>query len=601
MNNPNIDFNSMILPIDQYDDILVICFYGKMYGYHDLVITNKDTGEQIVYTEAESFARFDEDLNLFYINVNIPSAGTYTLNARNSEGDLSPSVEVVIVMDTRKEIYKNLVNQMNVDQDTRNLFLSLQNDLNDNSNLIQYIYYKYKQEEDGELKLKYAILLNKIISFYNYRFNRFGILSNAIKINTETKSFLMPIEVNSMMRLTLFDPDMGIETIDNNFINTSVRLQTEHDKLYLYKFLNNNRQIVGLYFLFEPTLDIYNKFLADSIAIDKAYQRAIEKTIQYPSSYLTFSDEEIGYLAFIEAHELEIPPIKAPHLDIDGNTVFVEIYDTNFMAATTQNFYLQILETELAGNLSTCRRIPIVGSRCSFVPSRYNMLNESFFYWIENSEGIIVSNIKILHLGYDKAEFKNAQEKTDDINERIRQLKLYNYKTHLFSYVANYYNNASQIIQDVFKGLESDLTTETSDIMQTLLQDIIIPRYIKIVPDVIRCLHEDRIIYGHYLAEFFDDSLGFKHKSNTVVLPPRANTLYIFESYSVYNEKPIIEYKMAQELTATEYRFTKGQYCIARAIDLTDYKLSGFLFIDLSKNDLIPRYHKYLVEAEVRN
>ena len=276
-------------------------------------------------------------------------------------------------------------------------------------------------------------------------------------------------------------------------------------------------------------------------------------------------------------------------------TVDIDDWTYDFIKASNKDIYLSIIETELCLNPNDIRRKKIESQNFNIHFSVFKILDENYFFWLEDEYGNKLSEIKTMILDSNGINI-SSEDLSDDLNNRIRKLNIYNYTQHLYPYINNMYPSMYEKISEQIDISFEDETINISNMERSIFNSLCTVQNMAHFTNIARCILEDRLLYGKYRAEFFEEPIIYRYKNNTIVMPDRSNLLYAFEKYSIANGYSI-EYIISDPIKATEYRFEDCDYGIVRAFDLDGFISSGFIFIDFSKNKIKNNIYQYLLDT----
>ena len=138
--NPRIKSDVPIIPFEQFGKTIKMYFNGYSHGYTQIVIHNIDTQKEYSVIDIKNQLEYDEDLHLYYILVEDVDPGIYEIYAANSDKSVcSDSINFVMSGDSKNELMKIVINFANTSNDTQDIYVSVQKQINDDTNLISFL------------------------------------------------------------------------------------------------------------------------------------------------------------------------------------------------------------------------------------------------------------------------------------------------------------------------------------------------------------------------------------------------------------------------------------------------------------------------------
>lgn len=106
---------------------------------------------------------------------------------------------------------------------------------------------------------------------------------------------------------------------------------------------------------------------------------------------------------------------------------------------------------------------------------------------------------------------------------------------------------------------------------------------------------QDRTVYGKYRIDFFDKTISYKYKSDTIVIPTYSHAICIIEEYRLNGDCTTLYYKMSQN-EAQSHRFENCDYAVMSFIDWTTYERSGYILIDFNSTKYRANLYRFLLD-----
>lgn len=583
------------VPIFSYSDKVELLFNGYKYSHDTIIIENKFTEEKHNINNVDNSMKNNSLLEIKTLLINNIDPGVYNLYSTNADQtEESIKTEITVVGDTKRAIVEKAISFIGVDK-TEHPYIDIIGKIVETTNIVSFLFDKINNETDDMTKYKYASSLYSLVDFLNYNMSR-SIIDGQIEIDTMQSLIIVDPEIKQVLVMDITDsknPD--IQMVPKTIASDSIKLLLQERHLYAVIPVDVDENYRGVYYFLKPEQSLFSRFWTNIVTRNKEYQLIIEKNVDYPNSYMDFSDNERELLALVDKLTPIQPLIKEPTLAYDVGIITVQVKDIALLIALNKDFYLSIREPELALDPNDQRRIKISGEEFQFYASSLMIVDENYLYWIEDANGMILSPVKLFSLSSIDYSDGTIEMPKVEFNERIRQLALYNYSSHLIPYLANNFTEYKELIMNAFKSAETDESTGVEDLSKTILKLLCLRQNYSKLRACIRAMMEDRTIYGNYLVEFLASPVRFKYKENTVVMPPKQNCLFVFDKYTT-DQGLETTYIMSQINAATEYRFYDCDYGVIWCIDTDTYKTSGFILLDFSTKQLEPYSYKFLID-----
>lgn len=597
----------LVIPVNINDHNVELLFLGKKYNHNYIVLKNCDTGELSKYNAPKS-----EDRHGWYLQTieltSIDSGfySVYTETADGAEESLESTFTVLGIKN--KELVSNMLTQTGRDAEATPYKELIENNVGNTTDLIRSLFDTYidtHNKYSDERKQAAAITLKLFVD----RFNA-SICTNTSKDNSVDK-YSNRINYGDDIHLIL-DVDF---TEDNEYIATPYKTQLnedyinipkENNSLHLFIFVNEDNEYSDIRICFTPTDDILKQFWTKEKSGVDSYNAAIEKIINYPKNYLSFSDEEQKILAIFEDLIPVQPIFKGSALNYANGKISVNLdYDYPLISAMNKNFYIAFRELELAMDSSTRRRKLISGESFSFYAKSIGILDEPYVAYISDEDDNVLSPPVLINLlGIYSTQYTGDYEDsadieidTDSFTERYRQYLLYKYGQHMKLYLQKYYPDIAPGIYELYDKIYSDNDTNSVDAPYELIDGSCTHYNSSSFYDICKALYEDNTIYGSYLVKYFTENVNYYYKENSVRIPPIEDTLFVFDSYYIDGYRTR-EYMDCDTQVNSRYRFNdKCSYGVFWALHKKTYARSGFVLIDMTQDITRPSFSAYLMDA----
>lgn len=582
--------SNCIIPVESFSKKLKLYFFGESEGYDDIVIVNSITGKMVQHIQgAKNYMERDVFFPYKTITISGLEAGRYDVFAMDAgRTKRTDSVKCIVTGDSKQTMLKTAIRLSGVENNDVDLLVE---DISDKSNVQGWLFKKYLEvdEEDDEfLKMDIALVLDAYISILNTRIKNLHLTYPNFEINQFDGSFELD---PSAARVVRFDITHSCaDQIEPEMLTNKQLMSMRDDTLYLYVEVDDNGLPMSQQIVFVPSYEIRNKLVQKEIERIENYKAAIETTIEYPASYLEFSEQEREYITLIDKLQPDTAWVTAPKLTIESAYISAEINndDKPFFSVVGEDLYLAFSETELCLVENNQRTIPLPRST-RFLMDDLNMLDEDYFYWIENGQGKIISDIRL---------FNPARDDYNDFNNRVRLLFLSKYQDHLLPYASVKHGDSVQDIKEAVSSCIEEDDVSISNLHTKVLERLCTSKKMRQFSDFAMCMEEDHTLYGDYYVQFFDGPVRYKYKQDTIVLPPGEGILYRIDVYNFDSHKTY--YIPCEYFTAIEHRFYDDEYAVISAINMDDMKMSGFILLDYSASNIRANVYQFLVNtAEV--
>ena len=597
----------LVIPINVNDHSVELLFLGKKYNHSRIVLKNYDTGEISKYNVPKSEDKhgwFLQTIELTSIDSGFYSA--YTETANSAEESLEATFTVLGIKN--KELVSNLLTQTSKNAEATPYKELIEDNIGNTTDLIRSLFDTYIDTYNKYDDIRQVAAAEALKLFVD-RFNA-SICVNTSKDNTVDK-YSNKVNYSEDIKLIL-DVDF---TEDGHYtvvpyktkLNESyINIPKENDSLHLFIFINEDDEYADIRLCFTPSEDILKQFWEEEKSSVDSYNAAIEKTINYPKSYLSFSDDEQKILAIFEDLIPVQPIFKGPTLSYANGKISVNLdYDYPLVSAMNKNFYIAFRELELAMDPSTRRRKLISSKSFNFYAKSIGISDEPYVAYISDEDDNVLSPPVLINLlGIYSTQYTADYEDSADIeidtesfSERYRQYLLYKYGQHMKLYLQRYYPDIAPGIYELYDKVYLDNDTNSVDAPYEIIDGSCTHYNSDSFYDICKALYEDNVIYGSYLVKYFTENVNYYYKENSVRIPPVEDTLFIFDSYYIDGYRTR-DYMDCDTQVNSKYRFDdKCSYGVFWALNKKTYTRSGFVLIDMTQNIARPRFSAYLMDA----
>lgn len=597
----------LVIPINISDHNVELLFLGKKYNHNCIVLKNYDTGELSKYNVPKS-----EDKHGWYLqtveltNVDSGFYSVYTVTADNTEESLGSTLTVLGIKN--KELVFNLLTQTGKDANTTPYKELIENNVGNTTDLIRSLFDVYINANNkfDDARQKAAA---EVLKLFIDRFNASICVNTSKDNNIDKYGNKVSYDENTNLILDVDFTEDGNYTIIPYKIELNVNhinIPKESDSLHLLIFVNEDNEYSDIRLCFTPSEDILKQFWEEEKSAVDSYNAAIEKTINYPKSYLSFSEDEQKILSIFEDLIPVQPIFKGPKLNYANGKISVNLdYDYPLILAMNKNFYVAFRELELAMDSSARRRKLVSGKSFSFYAKSIGISDEPYVAYISDEDDNILSPPTLINLlGIYSTQYTADYEDSADIEidtesftERYRQYLLYKYGQHMKLYLQKYYSDITLVVYELYDKVCLDNDTNSVDAPYEIIDGSCVHYNSDSFYDICKALYEDNTIYGSYLVKYFSDNINYYYKENSVRIPPVENTIFVFDSYYIDGYR-VREYMDCDTQVNSKYRFnSKCSYGVFWALNKKTYTRSGFVIIDMTQNITKPRFSAYLMDA----
>ena len=594
----NIVYENTILPVDVYGDTVKMIFCGDYFDHKYIIAENTRTKEKLSSVVSDDDLYTDSLYKYKCYDFSKLPEGEYVFYTSNNEDSRSSGIKLTVTQEDKDAILLRAIDLYNIRNDSavREYCNKVKND----NDIILDIFKKYKNTENEKDKQDYAYALYGYIDILNTRTKKLSLTSTKFYIDSDTNSFEFEPNCQYVLRF-----DIGrnkIDKFEKAILNESYTVLEEDDSLYVY-FEFNERGLISNYTLsFVPNNSIRTAIKKAKMDIEKTYQRALERTVDYPLAYLTFSDKELEFISIIDKLRLDVPLFKVPDLSYEYGYIkitppeeYAKLFDL-----IADNLYLAINEPEYCLQ-DNRRRVQMRSYEFTQYVDKLGLGAEPYIYWLESENGTIVSDIKVIDLSSDIEPIDILYDSgfNKDLNERIRKFDIYHYKKHLIPYIYINAYDKNSMLDDAIKICDEDEISDSPNIARHILEQNFTKNNLFDFEELAEAVMEDKFVYGRINQYMFSDPIYYRYKKNTIVLPIAKNVVYHIEMFNLedgYHD----EYIPSSSTTTKEYRFDGEEYAFVSALNINTMQTSGFIMLNFSKHSLRADTKKFMIEkAEV--
>lgn len=576
-----------LIPIFSHKKVVHFLSCAKDYGHTIARFKNVETGVVLSYPIPKEEKYFEMELGL--VDITGIEQGNYdiwTVNENETEESF-PVNFTVLGDDKRNFVYKAF--SVLREQPTKQIVDKVANRITEKTPLISTLFQKYTEEQDVNTKKAFALALKISIDLINKSTSN----TSSLRFSIDKKAKEMTVDFTTVKVL---DINMVTGTCTVRIPKDGkINLRHDADTIHMLIFIDRDEDSSMIAFDFTPNetifADIWNKELEDV----EHYQSVIEKTVNYPSSFMEFTEDEREVLSVIN-ELLPVQQIVAAPKCLRSSVrikVVIDHDDYLLLQGMGKPFYVSFREPELALDRDDCRHILITGETFEFYPPHLSMSKEDYLVWIEDDNGNIISSIALF--APDDALDEYDDYINNAFNVGVNKIGVYNHSLHFFPYILNRHSEHADVLQTAYKYMTSEGALSVPRLQNELLKKVCTEDNMYYFAELMRAVAEDTTLYGSYLIDFFSSPIRFKFKSNTLELPPRQSCVFVVDKFKVGGEHEQVVIP-ATVNAASQYRVDDCDYCLVRGFDTDSYKFSGFLTIDFIHNHFKPSVFKFLIE-----
>jgi len=586
-----------IMPVEIYGNTVKALFFGDYYNHNTVVVQGIPSGD--IITKVENIpmtGEVDPDWQYRCIEINGLSQGTYRVyTATTGEEECSTGYTFTITGDTKAQIVQQAAEAMGVWENT--YIKAAVADMSNKTNVIKWLRQKYDEAKTAGDKTAVALTLYTYVELLNKRIQKCGFTSEPFTVDNFRGTLTLDGEAARVFRRDILTDKFS--TLVPTPLQEVCRMPEEDNHAYLYVEIGEEFLPINVALSYKPDVKTMNIIKNGIIERGEKLQRALERTIDYPESYMDFSEQELTWVSVIDKLRDGIPVFRSPHMQYEHGVITITPHeeDMHLLDLVSGNLYLAINELDYCLDVSGRRRIKMQPKEFRIFNDGFGLGTEPYLYWIENRDGKILSDIKVLNLSID-SEMGGIVYDTDDanyINERLRKLELYHYKKHLMPIAQNNTTSSKvyEKIMDSFEVCESDGETQPAGVADSIIDRNISRNNVMIFSELSQTVMKDQITYSKYGTEVVKDPFYYRTKKNTIVLPMGQEILYKIVTYDFENGRQV-KYVQAMKQSTQEYRFHNVEWAYITALDVNDIRTSGYIMLDFSKRGISADVHTYM-------
>ena len=582
-----------IIFIEQYDNRIIF-----MSGYYSEPYTM--FFEELSDDESDVVKSKEMELGSKEYIVKTELGKTYRVSVRSKDTNEEVESQVFYLGNlTRKETIDQIIKTYDINKE--NILVEYNRLLYNLDNLswvdtINYLINAYK-EADKDTKKDFYFFIQGLIERYNY----FSVMNNGEHVTLDnyfgTISFL-----DSTDSAMFYVRSLGREnTINNIYISEIQKIKTLQEKL-CEVYLRKNGLTISKLFYFEPN-DVFKKEIREQLVkIKERKENAMENNLTVPSVYVDLTEEEKSLYQLEQSTYPRNVFVKLPEVYADYPNIkfeFGRIKCLDFIEASPFKYYLTINEIDILHDPRVNRRIEIDPSdEFLFVNIRdYGIRNEGYFFFIEDENGTIVSDIHVF-----KRNDRSIESYTDYLLKKKEMSVLdYKKKTNALLTALKADDVAKSFIRKLIDKIENNDALSLLDVFSSEINNI--SNKHDNLFQILNIMLVNQTMQSQYSKDICTE-LKYKAYARTIALSAKKeNTLFLvtqigaqksnfFEEIYIYNSSK----------TAVDFTISRDtRYFFVRAIDLDTGEISGFILLNFPDQTSTYYAKEYLISlSEVK-
>lgn len=323
----------------------------------------------------------------------------------------------------------------------------------------------------------------------------------------------------------------------------------------------------GAAYLWTNTVDAIN---ADAAMLDDT---------ELSHSGIELSAEDKKRIIEERKHEPANATVERPLVEptpLDPCILNVIIRDFSAIEASSGNYYLSIVESDLYDNGSFDHRLPITDSVIK-VDSRQLMLGDEIILCIKDEKGTPVSKYVRHQLNYTDSDI-------DEYNEKRTLVELHEYGSQLLDEfkgafgAGELYNRFADVVMPLCKDEGKTVRDTFDSIILAVGRD---QRLAKERANILFFVEDNWMKHGVYDAEFFPEKPAFYYAEGRLTLPNNlTDYLVCVERYDTFNGTVTRDYISSAQSSGISVNVINADFCCVHAVDIESHKSSGRLFFN---------------------
>lgn len=459
--------------------------------------------------------------------------------------------------------------------------------------IFNFIVSLYKKA-DNQQKYEMFLLLDGLIDRYNYNVEYNNGKFITLNAFDNTVFFDRPIQKILFCSMT----DNKQHFINNSYIEEIFKTKTLQDILYKVYLYQDNRVISQLFY-FEPDNETKKLIRNNKIYIEEKKKESIENNLSDPSAYVDLTKEEKEYyqteqLVYPKNVFVKIPKVYSDYPNI--KFVFEEKKCLDFIKTSPLEYFLVVNEIDVLYSPSANRRIKIDPEKTSMLVNirDYGIRNEVYFYYIEDENGTIISDIHILR----------RDDRTIEIYEdyflKKKEIQMLAFKKGTSTTLQAVKTNEETIavVKKMIDKVQNNNELDKLDLFSA--EAIFLPNQYDTIADILYILSINQTLQSDYDKDICN-TLEYNSKERKIALySKKENTLFSIMQVGSKNSYEYEEiYISGIQGTSIDFRIgLNTKACIVRAIDLITSKVSGFVLIEYPNKTAKYYAKEYLIELK---
>lgn len=261
---------------------------------------------------------------------------------------------------------------------------------------------------------------------------------------------------------------------------------------------------------------------------------------------------------------------------LDPSILIVTIPDYDMLAASADDYYLSVVESDLGIDANFDLRF-LINSSVMKIDTRQSMLDDEIIVCVKDSSGIVVSKFARYSISDDDDYIEEYCEKRHLVELAEYTKQLLDGFTEVFG-AGEVYN----VFADIVLPLCTDESKSLRDVFDAIILGILKNQRIAGERDNILFFVEDNWMkLGLYDSAFFPESPVFYYAENRLTFPNnRADYVVCVERYDAFNNMAYREYVSSDSDSGVSVQINNIDFCCVYAVDVNSHKTSGRVFFN---------------------
>ena len=261
---------------------------------------------------------------------------------------------------------------------------------------------------------------------------------------------------------------------------------------------------------------------------------------------------------------------------LDPSVLVVTIPDYDMLAASTDEYYLSIVESDLGIDANFDLRF-LINSPVIKIDTRQSMLDDEIIVCVKDSRGTVVSK-------FARYSISDDDDYVEEYCEKRHQVELAEYSKQLLDGFIEVFGagESYNVFADIALPLCTDSSKNPRDVFDEIILGVI--KNQKIAGDrgnILFFVEDNWMKLGLYDSAFFPEPPVFYYAENRLTFPNnRASYVLCVERYDAFNDVVSREYLSSDSDSGISTRIDNADFCCVYAVDVNNHKTSGRVFFN---------------------